>query len=169
MAAKAVGTYVSTDLTMGVEDLTTIGTTQLWPLGKTITARDTGTTAYGDVEMIYLKGGTSVAAKSVVTILDDYTTALIAARGKGAVAVSIGAVDAGTKYGWFVCRGKAAVACDTIAAAAQCYIDGTSGRVDDAVVAGDFITGMWSNTADDTNTCVVTMVTKPVVTDADNA
>lgn len=169
MAAKTVGTYVSTDQRVGFEDLSTIGTTQLWPLGTTIKARDTGTTAYGDVEMMYLKGGTSIAARSVVTILDDWTVALIAARAKGAVAVSIGAVDATTKYGWYVVKGKAAAACDTIAAAAQCYIDGTSGRVDDLVVAGDAIHGMYAATADDTNTCVVNMLTYPAVTDADNA
>lgn len=169
MAAKVVGTYVSVDRTLGIEDLTTIGTTQLWPLGTVIKARDTGSTAYGDVEMIYLKGGTNVAARSVVSISDDWTTVLIVARVKGAVAVSIGAVDATTKYGWFVCKGKAAVACDTIAAGAACYIDGTAGRIDDAAVAGDQVIGMWAATADDTNTCVVNMLTYPAVADFDNA
>lgn len=169
MAAKTVGTYVSTDRMMGVEDTSTIGTTQLWPLGTVIKARDTGSNTYGDVELMYLKGGTSVAAKSVVSINSDWSTTLIAARAKGAVAVSIGAVDATTKYGWFVVKGKAAAASDVIADTTPCYIDGTAGRVDDAAVAGDLIIGMVAASADDTNTCVVNMVTYPSVADFDNA
>lgn len=169
MAAKVVGTYVPTDETVGVEDLTTIGTTQLWPLGKIIKARDTGTTAYGDVEMMYLKGGTNVAAKSVCTVNSDMSTTLIAARAKGAVVVSIGAVDATTKYGWFVCRGKAAAASDGVTDAAALYIDGTAGRVDDAAVAGDQIIGAVAASGDDTNTIVINLVAYAAVADFDNA
>jgi hypothetical protein len=170
MAAKVTGIYVSTDRIMGVEDLTTIGTTQLWPLGTIIKARDTGSTAYGDVEMMYLKGGTSIAAQSVVSVASDWTVALIAARAKGAVAVSIGAVDATTKYGWFVVRGKAAAKCDSgITDAAPLYIDGTSGRIDDTAVAGDLVIGAVAASTDDTNTCVVNLLTYPSVADFDNA
>lgn len=154
---------------IGVVDPTTVDTTKSWPLGTRCKARDVGSTAYGEVELMYLAGGTNVAARSVVTILDDFTTVLVAARAKGAVAVALSALDATTKYGWMVIRGKAAAASDSVSAAAQCYIDGTSGRVDDAVVAGDFIAGMITASADDTNTCVVNMVSNPVVTDADNA
>lgn len=170
MAAKAVGTYVSIDPMIGVEDLTTIGTTQLWPLGTIIKARDTSaSTAYGDVEMMYLKGGTNVAARSVVTIASDFTTVLIAARAIGAVAVSIGAVDATTKYGWFVVKGKAAAASDGVTTALPLYVDGTAGRVDDSAVAGDQIIGMVAASGDDTNTVVVNMLTYPSVADFDNA
>lgn len=170
MAAKAVGTYVPTSLTVGVEDLTTIGTTQLWPLGTVIKARDTSaSTAYGDVEMMYLKGGTNVAAKSVVTINSDMSTTLIAARAKGSVAVSIGAVDATTKYGWFVVKGKAAAASDGVTDAAALYIDGTAGRVDDAAVAGDQIIGAVAASGDDTNTIVINLVNYAAVADFDNA
>lgn len=170
MAAKVVGTYIPTDPMVGVEDLTTIGTTQLWPLGTVIKARDaSSSTAYGDVEMMYLKGGTNVAARSVVSIASDWTTVLVAARAIGGVAVSIGAVDATTKYGWFVVKGKAAAASDTVSAGGACYIDGTAGRVDDAAVAGDQIHGMICATDSDTNTCVVTMTTYPAVADMDNS
>lgn len=170
MAAKVVGTYVSIDTLVGVEDVTTIGTTQLWPLGTTIKARDmSSSTAYGDVELMYLKGGTNVAARSCVSINDDFTTTLIAARAKGAVAVSLGAVDATTKYGWFVVKGKAAVASDGVTTGTPMYIDGTAGRVDDAAVAGDQIIGMWAASGDDTNTIVCNMLTYPAVADFDNA
>ncbi len=119
--------------------------------------------------MIYLAGGASVAARSVVTIFGDYTTVLIAARAIGAVAVSIGAVDATTKYGWFVCRGKAAAASDGVTTGLPLYADGTAGRVDDSAVAGDAVHGMVAASGDDTNTCVVLMVTNPTIGDTDNA
>lgn len=168
MAAKVVGTYVALR-PAGIGDMSVIGTTELVPVGTRVKARDMGTTAYGECELIYLKGGTSVAARSVVTINDDFTTTLIAARAKGAVAVSLGAVDATTKYGWFVVLGKAAAASDTVTTGTPLYIDGTAGRVDDAAVAGDQIIGMWAASGDDTNTIVVNMLTYPAVADYDNA
>jgi hypothetical protein len=170
MAAKSLGTYVCTDPAyIGVGDPTVVDTTQAYPLGTIVKARDVGSTAYGEVELIYLKGGTNVAARSVVTIGSDFSTTLIAARAKGAVAVSLAAVDETTKYGWFVCRGKAAAASDGVSDASACYIDGTAGRVDDAAVAGDQIIGMQTASADDTNTCVVNMLSRPAVADFDNA
>jgi len=168
MAAKALGTYVCLNR-VGVGDPTVVDTAQGYPLGTIVRAVDVGPTAYGEVELIYLKGGTSVAARSVVTINSDWSTTLIAARAKGAVAVSLAAVDATTKYGWFVCKGKAAAASDTVADAAACYIDGTAGRIDDAAVAGDQVIGMQTASADDTNTCVVNMTGRPAVADFDNA
>lgn len=168
MAAKTVGTYKSLDLP-GVSDMTTVDTAKSWPLGTRCKVRDLGSTDYGEGEAIYLAGGTNVAARSVVTINDDYTTTLIAARAIGAVAVSLAAVDATTKYGWFITRGKAAAASDTVSAAAPCYIDGTAGRIDDAAVAGDSIPGMRTVTADDTNTCVVNLAGNCAVGDWDNA
>lgn len=170
MPAKVVGTYQPIDAMVGVEDLTTIGTTQLWPLGTIIKARDMSTsTAYGDVELMYLKGGTNVAARSVCYVNDNWEATLIAARAKGAVVVSIGAVDATTKYGWFVCRGKAAAQSDTVSAGAAAYIDNTAGGVDDSAVTGDQIIGMWVDTDSDTSTCVVNMVTYAATADFDNA
>lgn len=168
MAAKTVGTYQPIS-PAGVEDTSTIGTTQLWPLGTIIKARDIGSTAYGDVELIYLKGGTNVAARSVCYVTDEWAAVLIAARAKGMVVVSLGAVDSTSKYGWFVCRGKAAAQSDTVSAAAAAYIDNTSGGVDDSAVAGDQIIGMWIDTDSDTSTCVVNMVTYAAVADFDNA
>ncbi len=168
MAAKAVGTYVATDL-LGV-DLHDISTTKQFPLGTVTKGRDmSSTTAYGECEFMYLAGGTNVAAKSVVSISDDFTTVLIVARVKGAVAVSLGAVDATTKFGWFVIKGKAAAASDGVTTGTAMYIDGTAGRVDDAAVAGDQIIGMWAASGDDTNTVVVNMLTYPAVADFDNA
>lgn len=168
MAAKVAGTW-QVLAPMGVGDLTTIDTTAAYRLGARCRAKDIGTTDYGDGDFIYLKGVASCARGSVCIIADDYSAVLIAARAIGAVCVSLGAVDAATKFGWFQVRGKAVALCDTVAAAAPCYIDGTSGRIDDAAVAGDAVQGMRTNTSDDTGTCVVTMASNCVVGDFDNA
>lgn len=167
MAAKTLGTYVALNLA-GVADPTNVDTTKAWPLGTRCKARDVGSTAYGEVELMYVAGGTNVAARSVVTIASDFSTVLIAARAKGAVGVALSAIDSTSKYGWVVIRGKAAAASDTVSDASACYIDGTAGRVDDAAVAGDQIIGMQTASADDTNTCVVNMLCNPAVADFDN-
>jgi hypothetical protein len=168
MAAKTAGTWAVQD-PIGVADLTNVDTTAAWTLGKRCKAKDVGATAYGFGEFIYLAGVTSCARGSVVLIKDDFSTSLIAARDKGAVAVALAAVDASTKYGWFQILGQGVAACDTVAANAACYIDGTAGRIDDAAVAGDCVLGMRTVTADDTSTCVVCMATYPAVGDFDNA
>jgi hypothetical protein len=169
MAAKTAGTWVVQD-PIGIQaDLAQVDTAAQYPLGKRITAYDNGATGYGFGEFIYLAGVTSCARGSVCLVTDDWGTALIQARDKGAVAIALGAVDASTKFGWFQIWGKAVAACDTVADGAPCYIDGTAGRVDDAAVAGDCILGMRTSSADDTSTCVVTMATYPSVGDFDNA
>lgn len=168
MAAKTAGTWAVYE-PVGIADLTVVGTTALHSLGKRCKAKDSGTTAYGFGEFIYLKGVTSTVRGSVVLIKDDFTTSLVAARDRGAIGIALGACDASTKYGWYQILGQGVAACDTVAAAAPCYIDGTNGRIDDAVVAGDLVVGMRTVTADDTSTCVVNMATYPAVCDFDNA
>lgn len=169
MAAKTAGTWVVLD-PIGVSDITQKGTTKLWPLGTRCRARDmSSTTDYGDGEFVYLAGVASTVRGSVVLITDTYGTSLIAARAIGAVAVALSANDSASSYGWYQVLGKGVAACDTVAANAACYIDGTAGRIDDAAVAGDAVQGMRTVTADDTNTCVVNMTSYPLVGDFDNA
>jgi hypothetical protein len=167
MAAKTAGTWQSI-VEIGIGDLTVTGTTQLHTLGKRIVARDSGSTAYGHGEFIYLKGVASTVRGSVVLIKDDFTTSLVTARDKGALAVALSA-NVASQYGWYQIKGQGVAACDTTAANAPLYIDGTDGRVDDAVVAGDQIIGMRSVSADDTSTCVVMMGVNPATADFDNA
>lgn len=168
MAAKTAGSFQAYE-PAGVGDLTVVGTTQLWPLGMRCKARDLGTTDYGYGEFIYLAGVTSCVRGSVVTISSAYVAVLAAARAMSGVAVALGICDAATKFGWFQVLGKGVAACDTVADAAPVYIDGTSGRIDDAAVAGDPVLGMRTASADDTGTCLVVMTTYPVVGDVDNA
>ncbi len=168
MAAKVAGTWVVTE-PIGIEPLTTIGTTQLWPLGKRCKAWDKGSTAYGYGEFVYLAGVASTVRGDVCVITGVGAVTLAAAAAKGAVCLALGAVDAATKFGWFQVLGKGVARCDsTIAADAPLYIDGTTGRCDDTAVAGDLITGMTAFGADDTNTIVVNMASYPSVSNFDN-
>ena len=167
MAAKTAGTWVALDKA-GFGAFTDVDTAARFPLGTRCKVKDVGSTAYGLGELIYLLGVASTARGSVVTITDDYGTALITARAKGGVAIALAATVAST-YGWYQILGKGVAACDTVADGAACYIDGTDGRIDDAAVAGDQIIGMQTSSTDDTNTCLVTMAVYPATADYDNA
>lgn len=107
-------------------------------------------------EYIYLKGVASTTAGSWVTFDENYATALLAANAVGPVAIAMAAIDATTEFGWYQIYGKNTIArSDTIAADAPLYIDATAGRVDDAGVAGDWISGAVSATADTANVATV--------------
>jgi hypothetical protein len=163
MAAKTAGTWGVTH-PVGIEPLTTFGTTKLHTLGDRCKAVDTGATAYGPGEFIYLEGCASTVRGSVVTFNDNYLTALVVANAIGSVAVAL-SINVASNYGWYQVLGTGVAACDTVADGTSCYIDGTAGRVDDAVVTGDLIQGMVMSSADDTSTCLVTMTNYPSVTD----
>lgn len=117
-------------------------------------------------EYIYLKGVTSTAAGSVVTFDEAGVTTLIAANAIGPVAIANAAVDASTKYGWYMIFGSRTAACDAgVVDNAKVYIDGTSGRVDDTVVAGDQVHGAVFRSTDTSNLATLE-VKYPFVTDS---
>lgn len=172
MAAKTAATWAAV-VPAGIGNFTDVDTTARFPLGMRVTVKDTGSTAYpGDAELIYLPGVASTARGSVVTIsgaAGTYTTTLIAARAIGDVAVALAAVTAATSFGWYQTRGVGVALCDAgVVDGAALYIDGTSGRIDDTVVAGDAVQGMRAASTDDTNTCLV-VLNYPKVGDFDNA
>lgn len=102
-------------------------------------------------EYIFLKGVASTAAGSWVTFDEAGLTTLLAGNAVGPVAVAMAATVANT-WGWYQIYGyNITAASDTTAADKQLYIDGTAGRVDDAVVAGDMVVGAVSTAADTTN------------------
>lgn len=93
-------------------------------------------------EYIYLKGVASVVLGSVVTFDEVGVTTLIAANAVGPVGIAQAAVDATTKFGWFLIYGTCNASTDAgVVDNSKVYIDGTSGRVDDTVVAGDQLMG----------------------------
>lgn len=153
MAAYTVNTYQPTDRAGLNQAIGTVSSTKKHRLGETIHARDVSGTR-GDAKFIYVSGAANVAAGSVCLITDAYGLSLLTARDIGTVCLATAALVAST-YGWAQIEGQGVAACDTVAANAACYIDGTAGRIDDAAVAGDAVAGMRTVTADDTNTCVV--------------
>lgn len=150
--------YLSGTPAIAHADTTTVDTQALVQLGTRL--RDTAGNEY-----IYLKGVTSTAAGSWVTFDENYATTLLAANAVGPVAIAMAAIDASTKYGWYQIYGINTVAkTDTVAADKALFIDGTSGRADDAVVTGDLIVGASSMAADSSNVCTVN-ISYPYVTD----
>lgn len=169
MAAKTAGTWAPYN-EVGIADLTNIDTTAAYTLGKRCMAIDRGSTGYGFAEFIYLSGVASTARGSVVLISGAYGTTLVVARDKGGLGVALAAVTAATSFGWYQIKGTGVALCDSsVTNDAPLYIDGTAGRVDDTVVAGDLVIGMRAASTDDTNTCLVTMSVNPAVGDFDNA
>lgn len=98
--------------------------------------------AYGEAEFVFLAGAASTAVGDVVTHLGGATTRLPATGAVGPVAVTMSAAGAG-QYGWYAVSGVVPVTTSgAVAAGAPAYAAAT-GKVDDAVVAGELITGMW--------------------------
>jgi hypothetical protein len=162
MAAKTAGTWAVTE-PAGIEALTTFGTTQLHQLGRRVKAVDTGATAYGYAEFVYAEGCASTVRGSVVTINDNYLTALVVADAHGAVGVALGACVA-SNFGWYQVLGRGVASSEaTIVDGTQAYVGATAGFIDDAATAGDQVIGMIISSTTDTATCVVNMTTYPVL------
>jgi hypothetical protein len=94
-------------------------------------------------EYIYLKGVTSCADGSVVVYQEGVWTAVLVATGvKGSVAIASGAVDAATKYGWFMIAGADVITVRTAATSnTALFIGGVAGYVSTTAVKGDQILG----------------------------
>lgn len=95
-------------------------------------------------EYIYLAGVTSCAAGKVVIYQPgSFTAILIATTLRGDLAVATAAVDAATKYGWFMIVGTYSTPStlgSAIASNVPLFTGGVSGQIDDTAVKGDQIT-----------------------------
>jgi len=96
-------------------------------------------------EYVYLQGIASTVVGSVVlfgnsTAANFYVTALSATGAKGLVAIAMGAIVA-SKFGWYQIRGLASANFNGAAVAGAKLYSASTGKCDDAVVAGDQITG----------------------------
>lgn len=160
MAAKTAGTWVSVDRA-GYGGFTDIDTTARFKLGDRCKVKDVGSTDYGYGELIYLEGVASTVRGSVVTVNDNWLTALVVADAHGAVGVALAATVAST-YGWYQILGRGVATSETtIIDGTQAYVGATAGFIDDAATAGDQIIGMIISSTTDTATCLVTMTTYP--------
>jgi hypothetical protein len=94
-------------------------------------------------EYIYLAGATGVAAGHVVLYQPVTFTAVKVATGlRGDLAIATAAVDAATKYGWFMIVGTYSTPStlgSAIASNVPLFIGGVAGQIDDTVVKGDQI------------------------------
>lgn len=120
-------------------------------------------------QYVYLKGVTSCADGSWVVFDNTYTAILAVADIQGPVAIAQAAVDAATKYGWFLIYGA-----DTALVLASfdgtngagVWLTSTAGSVDDSDVAGDAVHNVTAFTDRDTTTGMSAFfVSYPYVTD----
>jgi hypothetical protein len=90
---------------------------------------------------IYLKGVTSCADGSVVAYQPGVWTAILVATGvKGSVAIAQAAIDAATKFGWFLHIGADVITVRTACTSnTALFAGGVAGYVDVAAVKGDQI------------------------------
>jgi hypothetical protein len=98
---------------------------------------------------IYLKGVTSCAdGLTVVYQPGVWTAVLIATTVKGSVAIAQSAVDASTKYGWFLHIGSDVITVRTACTSnTALFAGGVAGYVDVAAVKGDQIMNLWIRNA----------------------
>lgn len=158
------------DYVVGMQPITEVETTQRHAFGTVCRAKDP---TYGEATFVYVKGVSSGAA-GLLARYDPNTggTTLSAARTKGLVGVFVTALDAATKFGWLQVAGVADVqVAGTVVSGATVYLTATSGKVDDAVVAGDIVYNANFITADGTpvaNHALVALA-RPYCGDTDNA
>lgn len=119
-----------------------VHTSQLNPLGAVREFSDGNT-------YIYLKGVTSCADGSVVVYQPGvWTAVLVATTVKGSVAIAQAAVDAATKYGWFLIIGSDVITVRTaVTSNTALFAGAVAGYVDVAAVKGDQITSMYCRNA----------------------
>lgn len=134
---------------IAIEDVTAIDSVKKTALGTLV--------YLGADAFVYVQGVTSGAANKFATYTSAGVTTLLAADAVGRVGVFCADLDATTKYGWLQVVSLAGRACatDTVAANTVPYIDGTAGRVDDAVVSGDKVYNCWILSADTSNVATV--------------
>lgn len=143
--------WVSTETWVNPQAISDTSTTQKLPLGTIIRARDQASTAYGSGEFIYLKGvASTVVGSCVVYNPDDFSTTLASANAIGPLAFAM-SINVASQYGWYQIQGKAVgKVLAAFADNADCYLTATAGSLDDADVAGDYVSGCKGASAIDT-------------------
>jgi hypothetical protein len=131
---------VDTSPAVGAHD--DVHTSQLNPLGAVRQFSDGN-------HYIYLKGVTSCADGSVVVFQPGaWTAVLVATTVKGSIAVAQAAIDAATKYGWFLYIGSDVITVRTAATSnTALFAGGVAGYVSSTAVKGDQITDMFIRNA----------------------
>ncbi len=140
---KTAGRWVPITNMAGVQPINVADTVQNHKFGTVVRAIDTGSTAYGEGEFVYVKG----VASGALNALAGYRakaglTTLAVADGNYHLGSMMSTLDATTKFGWLQIKGRAVISCLTaLADNAVCYLTSTPGSLDDASVIGDVIHG----------------------------
>lgn len=96
-------------------------------------------------EYIYLAGASSTAAGDFVKVVADGTTARMTTTTFGPIAVAMAAVDASTKFGWYMVYGKYTTGNVAAAAAGDpLFASGTTGRATNAAANDTAIYGAFA-------------------------
>lgn len=117
---------------------------QRWPAGYKVRAEDP-ILGYG--EFVYLSGVASTAAGDVVKYDGKGATTRVTAGTRGRCAVAMTANTSATGWSWYQVYGLGVAKAASVLADTAVYATATAGTVDDAVVAGDRITGAIFETA----------------------
>jgi hypothetical protein len=157
-----------TNTLAGSQPIASTSSVQNHPIGKIVTAVDP---TLGEGEFIYLKGGASVVANSLVYYTDNaaadsvkLTTTSGVVDGGSNLAVAMAATTAAL-YGWFQIGGRATVLKTATkidpASTFKVYLSATAGRVMPTSVAGRQILGArfpaTTTVTTTTSTCIVTL------------
>lgn len=130
-------TWTVQENSLGWQPIESRETSAKHPLGTIVRGRDP---TYGSGEFIYCKGVALCAAKDWCFVnMDDGTVTRALADGIGPLGIAMAALTA-SYYGWFQISGKALGACKTLFADnGAVFLTSSTGKVDDASVAGDFV------------------------------
>lgn len=165
--AIANGTWAVTSEIGLNQAIDAVSSTQQHPVGKKVTARDTGATNYGEAEFIYLRGAASTVLGNYVVYEGNGTTIRAVPRAIGPGAVAMAATDVNT-WGWYQVRGRAKVSAGAVTDNTSVSIAATpAGALASAFVAGDVVAGARSDGATDTGFALVTL-NYPSTNDSDN-
>jgi hypothetical protein len=132
--------FVPHDIGDGPQAIDATSTTQNYPLGTRVVAKDP---VLGEGEFVYAKGVASTAVGEVIQINGDFTT-VRAAGGtiKGNVGIAMSA-NVANQYGWYCVKGRVMVlvAAD-VTGDVPAYATATAGTLADDIVAGSQIAGI---------------------------
>lgn len=119
--------WVTQDL-LGVT-IAQVDSSQVYPLGTRVRARNNAASTGWVGEFIYMKGVASMAAGKWASLnYDDYSTALLADGHIGPVGIGMAATIAST-FGWYQVRGKASgLLAASVADNAGLYTTATAGQ-----------------------------------------
>ena len=135
------GTWKIVTPLVGAQPIADVSTTQNHPFGTKVTAKDVGSTGYGEGEFVYVKGVTSGATKKWAGYNHKTgATTLAVADGNYPIGVMMSDLDATTDFGWLQIKGRAiGKALTAFADNGVVYLTSTAGSVDDASVIGDVV------------------------------